>query len=276
MQQRVPVLFALTLLLAAAHAPALAQRDDAEWLESCRRQRSGSRSGTGSNFCEVRRHEIPVGGRTLAVEGGENGAVSVRGADVNEVRVSARVQAHARSQAEAQELARQVRVHAAGGRVSAQGPARREGAWWSVSYQIEVPRRMDLTVETRNGPLAVSDVSGRMSLRAVNGPLSLRRLAGAVNARANNGPLSVELRGDRWEGEGLDAETTNGPATLRLPAAYSAELEVGTTNGPMSLDVPLPQGYRNGRRIRTTLGSGGAPVRVVTTNGPLSVRREGR
>ena len=46
----------------------------------------------------------------------------------------------------------------------------------------------------------------------------------------------------------------------------------------MSVDFPMTvtiQG-RLSHRINTTLGSGGAPVRVVTTNGPLVIKRRGR
>jgi len=44
-------------------------------------------------------------------------------------------------------------------------------------------------------------------------------------------------------------------------------------NGPMNLAFPLTvtiQGHMT-NRIHTTLGDGGAPVRVVTTNGPLTI-----
>jgi DUF4097 and DUF4098 domain-containing protein YvlB len=276
MQHRISLLFTATLLLVGTHAPALAQRTDAEWLENCRNQRWSSRSGSQARHCEVRPYQMSARGRSLVVDGGENGAVAVRGWDGSEIRVSARIQTHAASEEAARALARDVRVQASDGRVSAEGPGRREGTGWSVSYEILVPRRMDLNMETRNGPLAVSDVTGRMQLRAINGPLSLGRVGGAVNARTTNGPLSVNLAGDRWEGEGLDAETSNGPVTLHLPERYSTQLEVGTVHGPVSVDLPLRDGHWKGGRIRTTLGSGGAPVRVVTTNGPLTVRRGGR
>ena len=273
MQHRVPFWLAATLLLAGTHAPVLAQRTDAEWLENCREQRGSSR---GAAHCEVRPYQMSAGVRSLVVDGGENGAVSVRGWDGNEIRVSARIRTQAPSEEAARALAREIRVQANDGRVSAEGPSRREGAGWSVGYEILVPRRMDLNVETRNGPLAVSDVSGRMQLRATNGPLALRRLGGAVNARASNGPLSVDLEGERWQGEGLDAETTNGPVTLNIPDRYSAELEVGTVNGPVRVDLPMQDGRLRGGQIRTRLGAGGPPVRVVTTNGPLVVRSGGR
>jgi len=279
MQRRLSLLFA-ALLLAGTHAPAAAQRTDAEWLENCRERRWSRDGDRRVTHCEARPYQMSAQGRSLVVDGGQNGAVAVRGWDGSDVRVSARIQVQARTDEQAREIARQVRVRAADGRVSAEGPARSEGTSWSVSYEIQVPRRMDLEVETHNGPVAVSDVSGRMRLRTQNGPLALSRVGGSVNARATNGPLSVALAGDRWQGEGLDAETTNGPVTLNLPERYSAELEVGTTRGPVSMDIPGHEeprnggrrGYRSGGRVRTTLGSGGAPVRVVTTNGPVVVR----
>jgi DUF4097 and DUF4098 domain-containing protein YvlB len=124
----------------------------------------------------------------------------------------------------------------------------------------------------------VRGITGTMALSAHNGPVALHGVAGDVHARVRNGPLSVYLAGDRWEGTGLDAETVNGPVVLAIPENYSARLETGTVNGPMSVDFPMTvtiQG-RLSQRLNTTLGSGGAPVRVVTTNGPLVIRRRGR
>jgi hypothetical protein len=114
-----------------------------------------------------------------------------------------------------------------------------------------------------------------MDLSTHNGPLSLSDVGGDVKARAVNGPLSVNLSGRRWDGEGLDAETNNGPVSLAIPEDYSARLETGTVNGPFSSDIPLTVTFRGrlNKHLNVTLGQGGAPVRVVTTNGPVSIRR---
>jgi hypothetical protein len=64
--------------------------------------------------------------------------------------------------------ARQVRVHTEGGRISSDGPDTGRGRGYSVSYLILVPRRMDLSVETHNGPVGVEGVTGRIQLTAVN------------------------------------------------------------------------------------------------------------
>jgi DUF4097 and DUF4098 domain-containing protein YvlB len=114
-----------------------------------------------------------------------------------------------------------------------------------------------------------------MNLRAHNGPVSLTGVGGDITARVQNGPLTVRLSGTRWDGTGLDAEARNGPVDLAIPERYNAQLETGTVNGPMDVAFPLTvtlQGHVTDR-IRTTLGAGGAPIRVVTTNGPLTIRR---
>lgn len=155
------------------------------------------------------------------------------------------------------------------------GPGRDDHQSWGVSLVVKVPRKSGLRIETVNGPVSVEDVSGNIEVTARNGPVSLHRVGGDVRARVQNGPLSVVLAGKVWDGKGLDAEAMNGPVDLGLPDGYNAELETGTVNGPMDLQVPLTvtlQG-RVKDRIHTTLGRGGPPVRVVTTNVPITIRR---
>lgn len=48
-------------------------------------------------------------------------------------------------------------------------------------------------------------------------------------------------------------------------------------SGPMQTDFPITMtldGRVNWKRFTTKLGDGGAPVRVVTTNGPVTLRRQ--
>jgi hypothetical protein len=122
-----------------------------------------------------------------------------------------------------------------------------------------------------NGPLGVRDVHGTMDLSAINGPVSLVRLGGAVVARAQNGPLHVELDGSRWDGKGLDAEAQNGPVDLEVPRNYSARMETGTINGPRMYEHTIELMNHGRGDVITMLGSGGPPVRVVTSNGPFHI-----
>jgi DUF4097 and DUF4098 domain-containing protein YvlB len=268
-----PLLIALPLLAAVAlPRPAAAQdedRDEGNWVTRCQ---SWNRDSRRVNFCEERvvRMAAP---RKLSVDGRENGGVSVRGWDGADVQVRQRIQAWAESDAAARQVAQAVRVHTAGGEIYADGPDNSRGSGFAVSYVVYVPRNLDLRVETRNGPVSVKGVSGEMELSAQNGPISLDRVGGDVRARAQNGPLTVRLAGTRWSGEGLDAETTNGPVTLSVPRDYSATLTTGTVNGPMNIGIPVTVQGRFPRQFTTQLGSGGAPIRIVTTNGPVQVQR---
>jgi DUF4097 and DUF4098 domain-containing protein YvlB len=225
--------------------------------------------------CEVRETRLRATGSALVVDGRENGGVSVRGWDGDSILVRAIVQTHTRdgSDADAAAIARNVSVRTSG-TIRADGPETRRGASWAVSYEIYVPRRSDITVDTHNGPITVRDVSGRMRLSAVNGPLTLDAVGGEVKGRTQNGPLRVSLTGSRWDGAGLDAETSNGPVSIVIPENYSAHLVTGTVNGPMRINFPMTLQGRIGRRLETDLGSGGPTVRAVTTNGPLTVSQK--
>ncbi len=277
MNHRIPLLAALPLLASlAAPGPLAAQRrahrSAGEWLADCRDRRE---DGDRVRACDLRELGFRPAGRAVHVDAGPNGAVSVVGWDRDSVHVRAVVQVWAATDSDAASLLRQVRVEVSGASVQSDGPETHRRQMWAVHFEVSVPRRGDVTAETVNGPVTAEDLAGRLDLRAVNGPVTLSGVSGDVHARTTNGPLTVDLAGARWEGAGLDAETQNGPVTLTIPDGYSAQLETGTVNGPMQIDFPITLQGRIGRmtRIRTALGSGGAPVRVVTTNGPLSVRR---
>lgn len=250
--------------------PVRAQEDSQEWLDQCRHERTQR-----ERSCEIRTETFHSTG-SLHVDAGRNGGVSVESWSGTEVSVEARVQAQAEDAGRAAAIGKGVRAAHSGGSLVASGPADLgDNESWSVQYVVKVPRATNLDLVASNGPLSVHNVRGNISASTVNGPLALVDVAGDVKARTRNGPLSVRLGGVRWEGAGLDAETSNGPVTLSLPEYYNADLETGTTNGPFNTEIPLSVQVlgRNATHINTKLGDGGAPVRVITTNGPIVIRR---
>jgi len=256
---------AITLAAIGAAAPAAAQdRDD------CR----GSYGGDRATHCEVR--ELTLGARRLLeVDGRQNGGVSVEGWDRNEIRVRAKVVAHARTEAEARAIAERIQVDERGETLRADGPddlGDREG--WSVSYEIMVPRATDLELTAHNGGLSLTNVAGRVAMRTVNGGIKVAGAAGDVRGETSNGGISIDLVGSSWDGRGLDLETSNGGVTIAVPRGYSAVLETGTVNGGMDLGIPITVQGRLDRQIRTELGRGGATIRATTTNGGVRVREK--
>jgi hypothetical protein len=223
--------------------------------------------------CDVREYTLPAG--PLTVDAGRNGGIRVAGWDRNEILVQAIVTASARREEDARQLASQVQVQAGGGRVSSSGPETTGRQWWSVSYRINVPRRNDLELNANNGGISIADVNATIRFDTTNGGVDLRGLGGDVRGETRNGGLKVALDGDRWDGTGLDVQTSNGGVTLSVPDGYNAELTTRTVNGGFRSDIPMTlQGELSPRRgIQTTLGSGGAPVSVRTTNGGVRVNR---
>jgi putative adhesin len=255
----------VTLFALLAAAPLAAQRDACRdhWGDDDR-----------ARVCDVRTLGAR-GLRALTIDPGSNGGAEVEAWDRDSIGVEARVLSYARTDAEARALNREVKLTFVNGVLSAEGPstARREG--WAVIFAVRVPRRIDLNIETLNGPIEVAGVTGTMQLETTNGPITLDGVNGDVRARLQNGPLSISLSGTTWDGAGLEAQTVNGPLTIRVPREYNAKLETGTRNGPFHTDIPITvQGNigRLGQQITTTLGRGGPTIKASTTNGPLTIR----
>jgi DUF4097 and DUF4098 domain-containing protein YvlB len=279
MRVRSRTVYGLAVMLSAAapwaalHAQP-APAGDAEWLAECQRDHWGR--SDRAHVCEIRVQRLPLPHpTTLTVDGGENGGVTITGWDGDSVVMHALVRATGDSPDEAHDLASRVTVSFSNGRIRADGPASGHHDRWSVNYRIFVPRHSDLALETLNGPVSVENVTGHMTMKAVNGPVSLRQVGGDVYARAENGPIDVALDGAKWDGAGLDAESENGPVELTLPARYAAHLETGTQNGPMDVHFPITlQGNLNVRHLSLDIGGGGPPIRLITTNGPVTLRHE--
>jgi hypothetical protein len=267
------ILRALVVVALLGPGRAMAQRSDADWLDDCRNDRSRERREV---YCEVREAKANISaGSNISMEGLRNGGIWTTGWDRNELVVRTRIRVQARTERDARDIAADIRTVISGGTVTVEGPRQQnDDENWTASLVANVPRRSDLTLETRNGPVSVERVSGNVNVRTSNGPLALRDLGGDVRARTTNGPLTISLSGDRWDGAGLDAQTTNGPLTINVPSNYNARLETGTHNGPVRVDFPITVVGRIGRDISTTLGSGGATIRATTTNGPLTLSRK--
>jgi hypothetical protein len=270
MRMRTTAVVVVILGLGLAGA-ASAQSGDAEWLAQCKEQR-----GDQARHCEVRPVTLTPGG-SLHVDVRPNGGVQVTGWDQAAITGSARIQAQADTEAEAREVAAGVAIDTGGGALKATGPDKSDGRSWSVSFVLSAPRRLDLEIDAVNGPVAIAGISGQIRATTTNGPMSLKDIGGDVRVRTTNGPLKVALSGSAWDGEGLDAETRNGPVSIAVPDGYSAQLEVRTVNGPLRLGIPVTiQGDLPGGRVRSIdapIGSGGARIRAVTTNGPVSVEK---
>jgi DUF4097 and DUF4098 domain-containing protein YvlB len=268
-------LFALiaTMVVAAAVLPAQRREDGGgksadDW---CRESQFDSDRRV---VCDVREETLGPLPR-IDVDTGGNGGISVRGSDTREVRLRTRLMASGRTEEDARRVMSAIELTTAGGTIRAAGPVRSNGReWWSATMELEVPRSIDLALRTSNGGIQVSNVEGMADLRTSNGGIVMDDVDGDVRGRTTNGGVRVRLRGERWQGTGLTLTTTNGGVSFDVPDGYSADLEARTTNGGIRIDFPITvQGDMSRRHVNATLGSGGAPIKLTTTNGGINVTR---
>lgn len=223
---------------------------------------------------DLREMTVTAGG-ALSVDGGKNGGISVTGENRSDILVRACVQAWGTTAEAAQAIVKGIKISSTG-TVKAESAAEEN---WGVSYQILVPRNTDLNLTAHNGGISIRGVEGTLDFRTQNGGLHLSEIAGSVKGRTTNGGVHVELSAGSWKGSGLDLETTNGGVHVSVPQNFAAHFETGTVNGGFHSDfaqLELPKSEngerrRPGGRISTDLNGGGAPVRLITTNGGVHI-----
>jgi DUF4097 and DUF4098 domain-containing protein YvlB len=262
---------AVSVALAAPGLPLFAQlQDNTERQLTCD---NGGNDGETVRHCEIREQSYASIGR-LNVDEVRNGAVTLKGALRGDVLVRARVEARATSEGSAAIMASQVSIDGSGGQVRANGPQTGENSNWSVSYEIFVPQTTDLTVKTRNGAVAVSDVRGTLRFDVTNGAVRLKRVAGDVGGTTVNGAIQAELTGGMWEGRQLEIGTHNGAVTVTMPSYYSAHIQAETGNGGIQSDFPMTlSGNLHPKNLDFNLGSGGPLVHITTNNGSIKLKR---
>jgi hypothetical protein len=228
------------------------------------------------SISELRETTVAAGG-TINVDGRQNGGISVKGEDRSDVLVRACIQAWSKSDEAAKGLASSVKISTSG-TIHAEGP---DEKGWSVSYELRVPRSSNINLTAHNGGISVTGVDGTAEFETQNGGVFLSDVAGNVKGRTTNGGVFVKLSGNSWKGTGLDVVTTNGGVNILMPDNYAAHVETGTVNGGFNSDIPalaITREDRNGdydrrraTKISTDINGGGAPIRIITTNGGVRI-----
>jgi hypothetical protein len=222
-----------------------------------------------------RTYKLEEGGQVELVN--PNGAIDVSpSADATTVEVVAERRARASSeQAAKQELnairiseqvsPNQIRIEVprAPGGVHFGGVAR------EVSFKLKVPKSASVKVNTRNGEVRLTGLSGTVKADSTNGGIVGENLAGAVQAGTTNGTVRVQVT--TIQPEGIRLDTTNGDIELRIPADSKASITAHWINGDFEAKGLNPRGESDRRRYEGTLNGGGPRIELNTTNGRIRI-----
>jgi len=146
----------------------------------------------------------------------------------------------------------------------------------SVKYEVIVPvsTRLD-SVETVNGNVNISGVSGKVVAESVNGDLEVSDLAGDVGLSTVNGSIEAEF--SRLEDQQrVNVETVNGRVSIDLPENADADISADTLNGGINASdfgLKTEKGFV-GSDLNGKIGNGGARLNIDTVNGSIKIRRK--
>jgi len=127
-----------------------------------------------------------------------------------------------------------------------------------VHFDILVPDRYNLDVETSGGSIWVSDLEGEVKLQTSGGSLSTGRIGGPVLARTSGGSISI----DGAKGETV-AHTSGGGVTL---GEIDGPVDAKTSGGSITVE-----GVNGDLQARTSGGS----LRLQNVSGNLLAKTSG-
>jgi hypothetical protein len=129
----------------------------------------------------------------------------------------------------------------------------------------------DVKARTTNGGIRVEDLNGTLTAETTNGAIHAR-LSGAasqpVRLATTNGGIEVTVE---KQPAGLQASTTNGGITLRLPPELRASLRANSGSS-ISTEFSI-SGEVEKKRVRGTINGGGPLFDISTNNGRIRLER---
>ena len=142
----------------------------------------------------------------------------------------------------------------------------------NVTYDVTLPRSMNVTVDNTNGAIEIAEVRGVLKLETTNGRIHVLRCAGHVDATTTNGSITAELL-QISGGQPMSFETTNGRISLALPPNFGARVDAQTSNGSISSELPIATHHVEKHELRGVIGAGGPELKLRTTNGRIEITR---
>lgn len=231
--------------------------------------------GAGGKRVELER-SFPAAGLTSIDVRGVSGRIEVTGAetDVVHLRASGRTR-----EGELAELADRIEIQDRGGslliRERGKKGSRRifsvmDGGNPSVSFEILVPSRMQVSARTVNGRVSVEHVVGETALKSVNGRVQVSTPGATVRASTVNGSIRAEFQ-NRFRGASF--KTINGSIGVEVPQDASLDLDIRQVNGSFQTDLPVVIETSGRRNTRGSLHGGRYQLEIETVNGSVRLRQ---
>jgi hypothetical protein len=241
--------------------------------------------GCDINFGDIGREEserteqlaAPIAaGATLNAETGV-GSITVAGGDVTKCSVTAEITAKAPTQEKANELAQAVKVklevEGEDLRLHVEKPAKKRRCSIEVSFDITVPPKVNLQLESDVGEIEVSNITGAIEASTNVGDITCSGAGGNVDMETNVGEVIVAYSDSAESEFEARLETNVGEIRFAGPDNLSAKVDASTNVGSIETKLPLTVTGQVGKSVRGTIGKGEAKatVRLRTNVGSIKI-----
>jgi DUF4097 and DUF4098 domain-containing protein YvlB len=220
----------------------------------------------------------PGGNLKALTEGGD---ITIKTADINEVRITAKETIQASSDKEADELLGKLNLtfEQQGNDVTIESKYEKSmggfhfGSWppVQVSFTVTVPKTFNLNLRTSGGDIAVASLTGNVNAHTSGGELKFDRIDGEIDGSTSGGDIALK------EGTARAKLTTSGGNIVVDRAG--GPTEVSTSGGDITLNsvADLISASTSGGNVKanitgaikrnTVLSTSGGDVRVKIVKG---------
>ncbi len=139
----------------------------------------------------------------------------------------------------------------------------------TVTGTIRLPRGVKLDAQSTNGDITVTAIASEVTAETTNGDIEIRGTRSTVSVTTTNGDIELAPAA---MGSRFSVGTTNGDVSVDLPSPFNASVNMRTTNGELDLRLPGNITTKTAKLIIATLGTGGSPIDIQTTNGDITLR----
>ena len=289
-----------------------------------------SQAGTNSIHQVIDVGEEATFSKSLSVEPGGNltmnvdrGDIHVTGSDQNTVEVQVDRKVTRAGDSEAARILKEERLvlKQSGNEISIaahEPPSFHNHSFWgwlsgpnlNVRYEITVPRKFDVRLETSGGNIKVASLQGNADVKTEGGGLDFNDIGGSVNGQTEGGgiravscknELLIQTQGggitiERFtgsrvrattEGGSISAEfaaapkadcelrTEGGSVTARLPHGAAVTLDAHTEGGSVRTDLPVQvEGQFHNSTLKGTINGGGPLLKLETEGGNIEVLKQ--
>ncbi|MEW6321635.1 MAG: DUF4097 family beta strand repeat-containing protein [Acidobacteriota bacterium] len=150
---------------------------------------------------------------------------------------------------------------------------RRKNNVVETHFDITVPSRTSLDIDTFSAPVTVRGVAGSHEVDGFSSRLRLSGVSGPLRAKTFSGEIEIEATG--WQnGDDLSAETFSGDVIVRLPDSARGSMSFNSFSGRFESDLPVAVTAASRRDFRGELNGGGSSAfRMKTFSGDVTIRK---